>query len=178
MKFLFDIFPIFLFFIAFKFWGIYVATGVAIAASVLQIIYLFLRKKKIEYTNWLNVVIIVVFGGLTLLLHNEIFIKWKPTILYALFAIVLFGGDMFYKKNLVRAMISSTLELPEAVWKKLNWIWIGFFAALAILNIVIAYTFSTDIWVDFKLFGLVGLTIVFVVAQSVWLAKYVLAQEK
>lgn len=177
MKFLFDIFPIILFFVAFKFYGIYVATGVAIVASLLQIAYVYFSGKKIEYTLWVNVVIITLFGGLTLILHNEIFIKWKPTILYALFAVILFVSRFFFNKNLLRTLIGQNLTLSEPIWKKLNTSWVLFFSILAALNLFVAYSFSTEAWVNFKLFGLIGLTVVFVIAQSVWLGRHVVLEE-
>ncbi len=171
MKFLFDIFPILLFFVAFKFFGIYVATGVAMGATILQVLYLSAFGKKIEYMLWVNLGVITLFGGLTIFLHNEIFIKWKPTILYAFFASALLVSDLFFKKNLMKTILKTGMEIPEPAWKKLNLSWALFFVVLATLNIFVAYTFPTETWVNFKLFGLIGLTFLFVIIQSVWLAS-------
>lgn len=171
MKFLFDIFPILLFFVAFKFFGIYVATGVAMGATILQVLYLSAFGKKIEYMLWVNLGVITLFGGLTIFLHNEIFIKWKPTILYAFFASALLISDLFFKKNLMKTILKTGMEIPEPAWKKLNLSWALFFVVLATLNIFVAYTFPTETWVNFKLFGLIGLTFLFVIIQSVWLAS-------
>lgn len=172
MKFLFDIFPILLFFAAFKFFGIYVATATAMGATLLQVLYLFAFGKKIEYMLWVNLGIITFFGGLTIFLHNEIFIKWKPTILYTLFATALLVSDIYFKKNLLKTMMRSGIELPESAWRVMNFSWAGFFGALAILNLFVAYTFPTETWVNFKLFWLIGLTFLFVIIQSVWLARF------
>jgi len=177
MKFLFDIFPILLFFVAFKFFGIYAATGVAMGTTVLQVVYLFALGKKIEYMLWVNLVVIGIFGGLTIFLHNELFIKWKPTVLYGLFAGTLFISHAYFGKNLLKTILRTSIELPDVAWKKMNYSWVLFFAFLAVLNLAVAYNVSTEIWVNFKLFGLVGFTITFVVGQSVWLSRYVVKEE-
>jgi intracellular septation protein len=173
MKFLFDIFPVVLFFIAFKFYGIYVATAVAIAATFLQIGWLWLRGRKIENMLWVSLGVIVVFGGATLLLQNETFIKWKPTVLYWLFAAALGIAALAFKKNLIRAMMETQVTLPDPVWGKLLASWIAFFAVMGVLNLAVAYNFSTDAWVNFKLFGGIGLMVVFVILQALMLSRYV-----
>lgn len=173
MKFLFDIFPVVLFFIAFKLKDIYFATAVAIAATFVQVGWLWLRKKRIEPMLWAGLAIIVVFGGATLALQNETFIKWKPTVLYWLFSAALVVSTLLFKKNLIRAMMESQVSLPDAMWSRLQASWVGFFAGMGALNLIVAYNFSTDAWVNFKLFGGIGLMIVFVVLQALMLAKYV-----
>jgi intracellular septation protein len=173
MKILFDLFPILLFFIAYKFADLYVATGVAIAASIAQIVYLKLRGKTVEPMQWAGLAIIVVFGGMTLFFHNETFIKWKPSVLYAAFAIALLVARYGVQKNLIEAMMSKQIRLPGAVWERLNLAWAAFFIAMAGLNLVIAYQYSTDVWVNFKLFGTMGMTLAFVVAQALYLGRYV-----
>lgn len=177
MKFLFDLFPVILFFIAFKVSGIYVATGTAIAASLAQIGWLLARGRKVDTMLWVSLLIIVLFGGATLWLRDETFIKWKPTVLYWLFGVVLAGSSLFLRKNLIRKLMEEQIRLPENVWQRLNLSWIVFFAAMGALNLFVAYRFSTDIWVDFKLFGSMGLMLVFVIGQSLFLAKY-LQEEK
>ncbi|BBP04308.1 putative intracellular septation protein A [Sulfuriferula plumbiphila] len=177
MKFLFDFFPILLFFIAYKFGGIYVATGVAIAASFVQIGWVMARGKKVETMMWVSLAIIVVFGGATLLLHNETFIKWKPTVLYWLFATILLGGSWLFNKNIIRSMMAKQVSLPEPVWNKLNLSWAGFFIVMGATNLYVAYNFSTDVWVDFKLFGSTAMMLVFVIAQSLILAKHMNNEE-
>lgn len=173
MKFLFDLFPVILFFIAFKAYGIYVATGVAIAATFAQIGWLLARGRRVETMLWASLAIIVVFGGATLWLQDETFIKWKPTVLYWLFGAVLAGASLIFRRNLIRKLMEEQIRLPDRVWARLNASWIGFFALMGAANLVVAYTFSTDAWVNFKLFGGIGLMLAFVVAQSLVLARYI-----
>ncbi len=173
MKILYDLLPIVLFFVAFKMAGIYVATAVAIVASVVQIAWLKLSGKRVEGMQWAGLIIILVFGGMTLVLQDESFIKLKPTILYACFAIALLVAKVFMKRNLINAMMGKQLQLPGAVWERLNWAWIGFFVFMAVLNLFVANNFPTETWVNFKLFGAMGLTILFVIAQAVYLSKHV-----
>src|SRR5476651_1726546 len=163
MKFLFDLFPVILFFVAFKFLGIYAATAVAMGATFLQIGWVWFRHRKVDGMLWVSLAIIVVFGGATLLLHDETFIKWKPTVLYWLFAIVLATSEAVFRKNLIRVMLGEQIQLPGPAWKKLNFSWAGFFAAMGFLNLYVAFNFSTDNWVNFKLFGGIGLMLVFVI---------------
>jgi intracellular septation protein len=172
MKFLFDLFPVILFFVAFKAYDIYVATAVAIAATFVQVGWLKLRGKRVDPMLWASFAIIVVFGGATLALQDETFIKWKPTVLYWLFGAVLAGSAAF-RRNLIRVMLSDQVQLPDPVWARLNWSWIGFFVFMGALNLYVAYNFSTDHWVNFKLFGGMGLMLLFVLAQALVLARYV-----
>ena len=171
MKFLFDLFPVALFFVAIQVWDIFVATAVAIAATVLQVGWLLVRKKKVEPMLWASLGIIVVFGGLTLYLRDKTFILWKPTVLYWLFGAVL-AGSAFLGRNLIRALLSEQMRLPEAIWAKLNWAWVGFFAFMGVLNLYVAFNYSEKVWAAFKLFGGMGLMFVFVVVQSLILARY------
>ncbi len=173
MKLLFDLFPVLLFFIAFKLQGIYVATAVAIAATVVQLIWSKLRHGKIDTMLWVGFAIITVFGGATLLLHDETFIKFKPSALYWLFAVILLGANLLFRKNLMRSLLQEKLALPHRVWDRLNLSWALFFAALGFLNLYVARNYSTDTWVNFKLFGFTGLMFIFVLGQGMWLSKYV-----
>ena len=172
MKFLFDLFPVILFFVAFKLSDIYVATGVAIAATCAQIGWLVLRRKPIDAMLWVSFAVIAVFGGATLALQDETFIKWKPTVLYWLFAIVLAVAALAFRKNLIRAMLDKQVALPEPVWSRLNWSWIGFFTFMGAANLYVAFNFPTDLWVSFKLFGGMGLMLAFVIGQALFLARY------
>ena len=176
MKFLFDFFPVILFFVAFKVADIYVATGTAIAATFVQVGWLRLRGKRVEPMLWASLAIIVVFGGATLLLQDETFIKWKPTVLYWLFGAVL-AGALAFRRNLIRVMLSEQVRLPDPVWARLNWSWIGFFAFMGALNLYVAYNFSTDHWVNFKLFGGMGLMFLFIIGQALYLGRYMNAEE-
>ena len=172
MKLLIDFFPIILFFAAFKFAGIYVATGVAIAATVVQIAYLRLRHGKVEPMQWVSLGVIVVFGGATLLAHSETFIKWKPTVLYWLMGGALVIGQLLFRKNFIQSLMQAQIDLPDPVWRNLNWAWASFFAAMGVLNLWVAYNFDTDTWVNFKLFGGMGLMFVFVIAQALYLSRH------
>ncbi len=173
MKYLFDFFPILLFFIAYKFGGIYVATSVGIAASFIQIGWLLLRGKKVDTMMWLSLGIIVVFGGATLLFHDETFIKWKPTVLYWMFALGLLVSAVLFKKNVIRTMMGEQIKLPESVWRNLNLSWVLFFITMGLVNLYVAYTYSTDAWVNFKLFGSTAMMFVFIIGQGIVLNKYV-----
>jgi intracellular septation protein len=173
MKFLFDIFPVILFFAAYKLADIFVATAVAIGATFLQIGWVWFRTRKVDNMLWVSLVIIVVFGGATLLLQDETFIKWKPTVLYWLFGAVLLIADLVFGKNLIRSMMGAQIELPEPVWARLNMSWAVFFLLMGVLNLYVAFNYATDTWVNFKLFGGTGLMLVFVLAQAFVLSKYV-----
>ena len=173
MKFLFDLFPVILFFVAFKVFDIYIATGVVIAATIAQIGWVWHRHGKVDTMLWVSLALVVVFGGATLVLHDETFIKWKPSILYWLFAVTLFVSAQFFDKNLIRAMLEKQVQLPEALWTKLNFAWMGFFAIMGVINLWVAFNFSTDTWVSFKLFGGMGLMLVFIVVQGMVLAKHI-----
>lgn len=173
MKFLFDLFPVILFFAAFKLTDIYVATAVAIGATFLQIATLAVLRKKIDTMLWASLAIIVVFGGATLALRDETFIKWKPTVLYWLFAAALAGADLLFRRNLMRAMLGEQVQLPDPVWARLNWSWVVFFVLMGGANLFVAFTFSTDQWVNFKLFGATGLMLLFVIGQALFLARHV-----
>jgi len=172
MKFLFDIFPVILFFAAFKVYGIYIATTVAIVATVLQIAWVWIKHRKVENMQWISLVLIVVFGGATLLLKDETFIKWKPTVLYWLFATVLTVSRLFFSKNFIRSMMDQQISAPDQVWNRLLFAWVGFFVFMGILNLYVAFNYPTDTWVSFKLFGGIGLMLLFVLGQAFVLAPH------
>jgi intracellular septation protein len=178
MKFLFDLFPVILFFVAFKMQGIFVATAVAIVATFVQIGWVWFRHRKVDTMLWVSLAIVTVFGGATLLLHDETFIKWKPTVLYWLFAGILAGGVLFMKKNLMKSLLAEQMQLPDEAWAQMNWSWVGFFVFMGIANLVVAYSFSTDAWVNFKLFGGIGLMLAFVLVQGMMLSKYIEEEKK
>lgn len=176
MKFLFDLFPVILFFIVFKTAGIFAATAVAIAATLAQIGWVKFRHGKVDGMLIASGVIVVVFGGATLLLHDETFIKWKPTVLYWLFGVSLLSAQWFWKKNLIRSVMGQQIEMPDAIWRKLNLAWAIFFVLLGFANLYVAFHYSTEAWVNFKLFGTTGLMVGFVILQSLVLSKHI--QEK
>ena len=201
MKFLFDLFPVILFFAMFK-WGeghpdaaqglaqqylgglvsggtasatqapIMLATAIAILATIGQISWLLLRKRKVDGMLWVSLAIIVVFGGATIYFHNETFIKWKPTVLYWCFGAALLVSQILLGKNLIRLMMEKQISLPDAVWQRLSMAWAAFFGVMGLVNLYVAYNFSTAAWVNFKLFGFTGLMFAFIIAQSVFLSKY------
>lgn len=201
MKFLFDLLPVIIFFTVFK-WGegnadsahalisqyfsglvsggtvtasqspILLATVVMIIVSVGQIGYLLSRGKKVDPMLWVTLLIVGIFGGATIYFHNENFIKWKPTVLYWCFAVALLGGQIFMRKNLIRSMMEKQIKLPDIIWQRLNLAWSAFFLAMGVLNLYVAFNFPTAIWVDFKLFGGMGLMFAFIIAQSLFLSKY------
>jgi intracellular septation protein len=196
MKFLFDLLPVILFFAAYKLAGanpevahnlaagwlgdgisitqapILIATFVAIAATVLQIALVWIKHRKVDTMLWVSLAIIAVFGGATLFFHNPTFIKWKPTALYWLFGLVLLGSALIVRKNLIRKMLEAQIQLPDEVWGRLNLAWAGFFIGMGLLNLYVAYTFSEEAWVNFKLFGGMGLMLAFVLGQGFYLSRY------
>jgi len=176
-KLLFDFFPLILFFLAFRYADLYAATAVAMTASVAQIVWLKLNKTPVQTMHWVNLGIILVFGGATLLFHDDAFIKWKPTVLYWLFASALLLGKWLFKRNPIQGIMGQQIRLPAAVWTRLNLAWALFFAASGALNLYIAFSgyFSESQWVNFKVFGSTALLLLFVVAQSLWLWRYMVA---
>jgi intracellular septation protein len=177
MSLLIDFFPLLLFFVVFKVYDIFAATAVAIAASAVQIAYLY-RCRKLAAVHWLSLAIIAIFGGATLLLQDETFIKWKPSVLYAAFALVLVVGKLIWQRDLLRHVMKG-IELPDRVWGGLTWAWIVFFTFMAVLNWLVAFHlgFSTDTWVTFKVWGVLGIMLLFVIAQGLVLVRYLPQEE-
>jgi intracellular septation protein len=174
MKFLFDLFPVVLFVSTYMVTeSIYVATAVIIPATIAQVVYARVRHGKVDKMLWASLVLIVVMGGLTLALQDKRFIMWKPTLLYWLFASVLVVTPLVSGTNLIKAILGKELSAPERVWSRLNAAWVAFFAAMGALNLYVASNFSEAFWVQFKLWGGLGLMLVFVLAQAVVLGKYV-----
>lgn len=149
-----------------------IASLCGILASVVQIAYLVSRRLPVKPPVWISAVLILVFGGLTVWLHNAWFIKWKPSILYWIFALVLLGGRWIWKRNLLGALLSQELSLPPRIWDRLMYAWAVFFLLLGTANIAVAYTWSTDAWVNFKTFGLLGLTLVFSIGTGIYMSRY------
>lgn len=173
MKFLFDLFPVILFVAAYVGTGsIYVATAVIIPAAVAQVAYAWLRHRKVDRMLLVSMVLVLVLGGLTLFLHDERFIKWKPTVLYWIFAAVLALAPVVAKKNLVRLMMEKGFSAPGRIWNYLNIAWVVFFVFMGILNLYIAQNYSLDFWVQFKLWGLTGFMLLFIAVQVLVLYRY------
>jgi intracellular septation protein len=152
--------------------AVIVASLSAIAATIVQICWLLLRRMPVKPSVWISGALVVIFGGLTVWLHNEWFIKWKPSILYWIFALVLAGGKWIFGRNLLGSLFSHEFEVPEAVWDRLLIAWIVFFLALGGANIAVAYTMSTEAWVNFKTFGLMGLTFGYSLLTAVYMTRY------
>jgi len=173
MQMLFDLLPVVFFFIAYKMAGIYVATGVLIVGVLLQTAISWLRHRKVSPMLLTSAVLVLVFGGLTLLIHDATFIKWKPTIVNLLFAGAFVASQFMRGPTIVQRLMGENLQLkPESLWTRLNLMWVAFFLVCAALNLYVAYNYSEDTWVNFKLFGLMGLTLVFALAQGFWLARH------
>lgn len=202
MKILFDFLPILLFFGTFKFternaqaaadfatehFGFLVSGGVVgptegpvllatlvvIVATLAQIAFLLLRGKKIDLMLWISLALVTVLGGATVWFHNETFIKWKPSVLYWAMGLSFIISQWLFKKNLLHTLMGGQIELPPDVWQRLTVAWVGFFALMGLLNLYVAYNFSTDAWVNFKLFGGIGLMVLFTLAQGVYLSRHV-----
>lgn len=177
MQFLYEILPVFLFFIAFKFYGIYVATVVGIAATIIQVLATRLWFKTWDKKQLITMAVFLVFGGMTLYFHNPIFVKWKPTIVFWVFAIVIVGSQLFTAKPIMQRMMEGLFEekggvVPSWAWKKLNIIWALFFASLGTLNLYIAYYFSNDAWVNFKFYGITGALFLISLFQAIYLLRF------
>jgi intracellular septation protein len=172
MKLLFDFFPIVLFFVAYKLQGIYAATLVAIVATLGQVGMTWWRSRRVEPMHWVTLFLLLVFGGATLVLHDELYIKWKPTVLNWLFGAAFLVSQFIGGRTLIERMMGEHLALPRPVWVRLNFAWVAFFLGMGVANLFIVYRFDTETWVNFKLFGMLGLTVLFVVAQSIYLARY------
>jgi intracellular septation protein len=176
MRFLADYFPLLLFFVAFKLQGIWVATAVAIAASIAQIAW-FHWRGRVSAVHWLSLAIIVVFGGATLILRDETFIKWKPTVLYLSFAVILAAGKLGWRRDFL-ALVMKDIELPPSIWTRLTWSWVAFFVAMAATNWYVEVHYPTETWVDFKVWGGIGLFLLFALAQGVFLARHVIEPQR
>jgi intracellular septation protein len=202
MKILFDFLPIALFFGMFKYaegnkdWAastatewlgfmvsggvvgtseapVLLATVVVIIATLAQILWLKVRGKKVDTMLWVSLGLVTVLGGATIYFHSENFIKWKPTVLYWVMGGALLFGQLVLKKNGIKSLMGSQMTLPDAVWRVVNLSWVGFFAVMGVLNLWVAFTFSTGTWVNFKLFGGLGLMFLFVLVQAVYLNKHI-----
>jgi intracellular septation protein len=206
MKFLFDLFPVILFFITLKvaekaasaslvlskilaaigittavkstLVPIMLATIAVIIGSIIQIVWAKIHYKKVDKTLWISALLVIVLGGMTLYFQNDAFIKWKPTLLYWIFAVVLIGANLFAKKNIIKSMMGKEISLPETIWNKLNIAWAIFFTGLGVLNLYVAFNYSIDTWASFKLFGTMALMFVFIIGQSLAINKHIINEDK
>ena len=148
------------------------ATLVVIVATTAQIGVLLLRGRKVDLMLWISLALVVVLGGATVWFHSETFIKWKPSMLYWAMGLAFWISQLVFRRNLLQTLMGEQLELPAAVWQRLNFAWIAFFGMMGLLNLYVAYSFSTDTWVNFKLFGGLGLMLLFTLAQGVYLSRH------
>lgn len=177
MKLILDFLPILVFYVTYQLSNIFIATGTAIAITILQLAWMRFSGRRIEPMQWLGLGIIVIFGGATLLFQDETFIKWKPTVLYGAFATALAVGRL-RGTNYLQTLLKGQLVLPPTVWQRLNTMWVVFFVGMAVLNLAVAYTVSTELWVKFKLFGSMGLTFAFVMVQAFLINRELSQEEK
>jgi len=178
MKFLFDFFPLVAFLVAFYYpedreQGIYLAIQVLIIASAIQIIIYWLITRKFEKMHVITLVLTVILGGATLLLKDVRFIKWKPTAVNWVFALVFLGSQFIGKKPIIRRMMDHAISVPDEIWTKLNIGWVVFFIFSGIANLYVVYNFSTEFWVNFKVYGLLGLTFIFAIAQAMYMSQHI-----
>ncbi len=177
MNLVIEFFPVALFFAAYKFSDIYTATGVLIAACALQIVLLRLLGMRVENSHKITLALVVVFGGATLLLHDEQFIKWKPTVINWLFAIAFAASHWIGDRPILARMMQGQVALPDDALRRLSWAWVGFFIVMGGANLVVMSRFDTDTWVNFKLFGMLGMTLFFITLQSIWIMLQLKRQE-
>ena len=173
MKQLLEFFPIILFFIAYKAYDIYIATGVIIAATVLQVLYAWFKYRKVETMQLITLGLVVVFGGATIYLHDEQYLKWKFSIIEWLFGLVFLGSHFLGERTFIERMMSNNLTLPKPIWKRLNFSWASFFISVGFINVYVMYNFNTDDWVTFKTFVAPALMVLFLIVQMSFLYKYI-----
>ena len=176
MKILLDFLPVLLFFGAYKAYDIYAATAVLMAATTVQMGLVYAMDKRLQMVQKITLALVLAFGSLTLLLHDDRFIKWKPTVLYAAMAIGLAVALWLLKKNFLKLLLGSQLELPDPVWQSLNRAWVVYCVFMAALNAYVATYYSTEDWVTFKLWGY-AFPLVFILGQGVYIARYIKSEE-
>lgn len=176
MHLFYEIIPVFLFFLAFKFYGIYVATVVGIVSTFLQVIISRIWMRKWDRKQLITLFVFLIFGGMTLYFHDPIFVKWKPTIIFWVFALAIIGSHLFTRKPLAQRLMEGILqdkaEVPFFVWRRLSVMWAFFFIALGAINLYVAYHLSNDAWVDFKFYGITSALFAFSILQAFYLTRY------
>jgi intracellular septation protein len=166
-----------MFFVAYKFFGIYAATATAMVASLVQVGYFWVKHRRFELMHIITLALILILGTATLLSHNAMFIKWKPTAIYWVFALLFIGSQLIGEKPFIERLIGGQIVLPKNIWHRLNISWVLFFAVMGVTNLYIAYHYTTNTWVNFKLFGILGSTIIFGILQSLFLTRYLKNQK-
>ncbi|CAI0720639.1 septation protein A [Serratia proteamaculans] len=178
MKQFLDFLPLIVFFAFYKLYDIYVASGALIVATALALVFTWFKYRKIEKMTLITFLMVLVFGTLTLVFHNDLFIKWKVTIIYCLFALALLISQLVLKKPLVQRMLGKELTLPDKVWNNLNLAWAVFFLACGLANIYVAFWLPQSVWVNFKVFGLTALTLVFTLLSGVYIYRHMPEEQK
>jgi intracellular septation protein len=178
MRLLFDFLPIVVFFAVYKFLGIYFATLAAIVINLGQVILYWFKHRTLSSIQLISLILILLLGGSTLLFHNELFIKWKPTVFYWVLALTALLSQFIGKKPLIQRLLETNITLPRPVWFSLNRNWVVFFLLMGGLNLWVAYSFNTNTWVNFKLFGLLGITFIFIIIQAIYLGRYIESDQK
>lgn len=173
MQILYDFIPIIIFFAVYKLFGIYAATASAIVISFLQMIAFWIRHRRFEHLQVITFVLIALLGITTIILHNPIFIKWKPTAIDWAFALIFLASRFVGNKTIIEYLMAEKIDLPKPIWNRLNSSWIAFFLIVGGLNLYVVYHFNTNTWVNFKLFGILGLTILFAIFQAIYLARHI-----
>ena len=172
MKQLLDFIPLIIFFTVYKLHDIYAATGALMATTLLQMIVVWFMYKKLERSQLITLALVLVFGAMTLFFHNEAFIKWKVTVLYAAFGSALWISQFLFQQPLLKKMLGKEMSLPDTVWNRINFSWGLFFWILGALNVYIAFYLPTEIWVDFKVFGVLGLMLVSTLLTGIYIYRY------
>ncbi|MFC0225844.1 septation protein A [Serratia aquatilis] len=178
MKQFLDFLPLIVFFAFYKLYDIYVASGALIAATALALIFTWLKYRKVEKMTLITFAMVVIFGTLTLVFHNDLFIKWKVTVIYVLFSLALLISQLVLKKPLIQRMLGKELTLPDKVWGNLNIAWAIFFLACGLANIYVAFWLPQDVWVNFKVFGLTALTLVFTLISGIYIYRHMQEEQK
>lgn len=181
MQLFYEILPVFLFFLAFKFYDIYVATIVGIIATIIQVIATRAMTGNWDRKQVITMAVFILFGGMTLYFHNPIFVKWKPTIVFWTFAIAILITQAFTRKPLMQRMMEGALQhsasIPSQVWRKLNILWAVFFMVMGSLNLFVAYYYSNDAWVNFKFYGISFALLAVSIAQALYLVRFMTEKE-
>ncbi|ATL91497.1 MAG: septation protein A [Aeromonas sobria] len=178
MKQFIEFIPLIVFFAVYKFYDIYMATGALVVVTGLQLLYSWVRYRKVEKMQLFTFILVGFFGGLTVFFHDDTFIKWKVTIINVLFALGLLISRYGFGKNLIKQMLAKELQAPDAVWDKVNLGWVGFFTVCGLLNLYVAFSLPQEMWVNFKVFGLLGMTLVFTLLSGVYLYRHIPAEQK
>ncbi|MFV9996883.1 MAG: septation protein A [Arsenophonus endosymbiont of Dermacentor nuttalli] len=178
MRQLLDFIPLIVFFIVYKKVDIFYASGALMITTALSMLAIYLIYKKIEKSSLITLVIVIIFGGLTLIFHSDLFIKWKVTVIYAIFSLALLVSQFFTQKPLIQRMLGKEIHLANEVWNKLNLSWAIFFAICALVNIYVAFWLPQDVWVNFKVFGLTVVTLIFAILSMVYICKHLAKEQK